>query len=187
MKVQKAHLQKEQKKQHNVTKGRLPGITPNMIIGSVNKSAPPPVISSEHSYPRPPLAKDNLSVLDQLECPVCLDILTQPMELPCKAMACAQCIIHWVATTGSVHCPCCYSCEPMHIKPASNLVLSMLKDALVHCTMCTRDMRAALYEHHECTPSLTHEEQRSAAKLIKRISPEQGVFQLPTGGTVKRI
>ena len=85
---------------------------------------------------------------------MCLDILTQPMELPCKAMACAQCIIHWVATTGSVHCPCCYSCEPMHIKPASNLVLSMLKDVLVHCTMCTRDMRAAMYEHHECTHHL---------------------------------
>ena len=48
-------------------------------------------------------------------------------------------------------------------------------------------MKAAMYEHHECTPSLTHEEQRSAAKLIKRISPEKGVFQLPTGGTVKRI
>ena len=183
----KGALAKGAEKQHNVTKGRLPGITPNMIIESVNKSAPPPVISSEHSYPRPPLAKDNLSVLDQLECPVCLDILTQPMELPCKAMACAQCIIHWVATTGSVHCPCCYSCEPMHIKPASNLVLLMLKDVLVHCTICTRDMRAAMYEHHECTPSLTHEEQQSAAKLIKKISPEKGVFQLPTGGTVKRI
>ena len=137
----KGALAKGAEKLHNFTKGRLPGITPNMIIGSVNKSAPPPVTSSEHSYPRPPLAKDNLSVLDQLECPVCLDILTQPMELPCKAMACAQCIIHWVGTTGSVHCPCCYSCEPMHIKPASNLVLLMLKDVLVHCTICIRDMR----------------------------------------------
>ena len=41
-----------------------------------------------------------------------------------------------------------------------------------------------MYEHHECTPSLTNEEQRSAAKLIKRISPEKSVFQLPSGGTV---
>ena len=65
-----------------------------------------------------------------------------------------------------------------------NLVLLMLKDVLVHCTICTRDMRAAMYEHHECIPSLTHEEQRSAAELIKRISPEKGAFRLPTGGTV---
>ena len=35
--------------------------------------------------------------------------------------------------------------------------------------------------------SHTHEEQRSAAKLMKRISPEKGVLQLPAGGTVKRI
>ena len=73
-----------------------------MIIGCVNKSAPPLVISPENPDPRPPLTKNNLSVLNQLECPVCLDILTQPMEHPFKAMACTQCIIHWVATTGSV-------------------------------------------------------------------------------------
>ena len=113
----------------------------------------PPVISSEHPYPRPPLAKDNWSVLDQLECPVCLDILTQPMELPCKGILC---IIHWVATTGSVHCPCCYSCEAMHIKPASNLVLLVLKDVLVHCTICTRDMWAGMYEHHMSAPHHLH-------------------------------
>ena len=35
-----------------------------MIIGCVNTSAPPPVISPEHPpHPRPSLAKDNLSVL----------------------------------------------------------------------------------------------------------------------------
>ena len=113
------------------------------LLRCVNKSAPPPVISFEHPYPRPPFSKDHL------ECPVYLDILTQPMELPC----CAQCIIHWVRTTGSVHCPCCCSCEAMHIKPVSNLVILMLKDVLVHCTICTRDMRAGIYEHHECTPT----------------------------------
>ena len=73
MKMQKVHrLVKEVEKQHDVSKGHLAGITPNMIIGCVNKSAPPPVILSEHPYPRPPLAKDNLSALDQLECPVCV-------------------------------------------------------------------------------------------------------------------
>ena len=59
MKVQEAHLQKEQKKKkkHNVNTERgLPGINPNMIIGCVNKTAPPPVISPEHPDPRLPLA-----------------------------------------------------------------------------------------------------------------------------------
>ena len=51
----------------------------------------------------------------------------------------------------------------------------------------TRDMRTGMYEHHKCTPSLTNEEQRSVATLLKRVSPDKGIFQLPTGGTVKHI
>ena len=62
----KGALAKGTERQHKVKKGRLPGITPNMIIGFVNTSAPPPVISPEHPHPRPPLAKGNLAVLDQL-------------------------------------------------------------------------------------------------------------------------
>ena len=60
MKVQEAHLQKEQKKKknlHYVSKGRLQGITPNMMIGCVNKRAPPTVISSEHPNPCPFFSK----------------------------------------------------------------------------------------------------------------------------------
>ena len=60
----------------SVLKGHLSGINPNMIIGWVNKSAPPPVISLERTYQRPALAQP---VLDQLECQVCLDIITQAM------------------------------------------------------------------------------------------------------------
>ena len=73
MKVQEAHLHaKGAKKLHNVSTERaLIRNNPNMIIGCVNKSAPPPVISLERPYPRPSLAQDNLPVLDQLECPVC--------------------------------------------------------------------------------------------------------------------
>ena len=93
MKLHEVHFQKEQKNGlHNVSTERA--LTRNMIIGCVNKSASSLVISPEHPDSSPPLAIDHLSVLDQLECPVCLDILSQPMGLPCKAMACAQCIIH---------------------------------------------------------------------------------------------
>ena len=55
-------------------RGRIPGVTPNMIISRINNIAPPPIISPEHPCPRPPLSKDNLSVsvLNQLECPYVL-------------------------------------------------------------------------------------------------------------------
>ena len=85
-------------------RGRIPGVTPNMIIARINSIAPPPIISPEHPFPRPPLSNDNLSVsvLNQLECPLCVDILAQPIQLPCSTLACTQCIIQWVVTTASV-------------------------------------------------------------------------------------
>ena len=178
----KCALSKRVEKQHNVSKGRLPGITPNMIIGCVNKCAPPQVISSEHPYPRPPVEKNNLSVLDQLVCPVRLDILIHcQWNFPVKpglAPSASYTFIGYQLGTGSVHCPGCYSCEAMHIKPASNLVLLMLKDVLVHCTICIRDM--STYEHPDCTPSLT----QSAAKLThQKISVLRKVYFAE--GTVK--
>ena len=45
------------------------------------------------------------------------------------------------------------------------------------------------YEGHECVPSLTPEEERQAAELLKRAistSPDKGVVQLATGGAVRR-
>ena len=64
-------------------RGRIPGVTPNMIIARINSIAPPQIISPEHPFPRPPISKDNLSVsvLNQLECPLCIDILAQPMHV----------------------------------------------------------------------------------------------------------
>ena len=62
---------------------------------------------------------------------MCLNVVTQQMELPCKAMACAQCIIHvhrvamyHSLTKDSVHvqmhalihvqngCTACHMCRP---------------------------------------------------------------------------
>ncbi|KAL5506133.1 hypothetical protein EMCRGX_G007709 [Ephydatia muelleri] len=47
------------------------------------------------------------------------------------------------------------------------------------------DIRSGDYEGHECVPSLTPEEERRAAELLKRTistSPDKGVVQLATGG-----
>ncbi|KAL5479581.1 hypothetical protein EMCRGX_G023123 [Ephydatia muelleri] len=47
------------------------------------------------------------------------------------------------------------------------------------------DIKSGDYEGHECVPSLTPEEERQAAELLKRAistSPDKGVVQLATGG-----
>eukprot|EP00731_Ephydatia_muelleri_P000541 Em0001g541a len=54
-----------------------------------------------------------------------------------------------------------------------------------HCAECNRDIRSGDYEGHECVPSLTPEEEKQAAELLKRAistSPDKGVVQLATGG-----
>ena len=75
------------------------------------------------------------------------------------------------------------------IRPAPNAILLVLKDVLVQCVGCHRDMKAGCYDGHECTPYLVAGEEREAAALLKRAtSPDQvGIIQLPTEGTVKYI
>ena len=89
--------------------------------------------------------------------------------------------------------PCCSedgSLVPREIRPASNVTLLLLKDVLVQCMVCHRDVKAGSYEGHECTPSLTAGEERETAALLKRAistSPDKGIIQLPTEGAVKCI
>ena len=76
-----------------------------------------------------------------------------------------------------------------HVRPASNGILLLLSDVRRHCVGCNRDIRSGDYEGHECVPSLTSEEEKQAAELLKRAistSPDKGVVQLATGGAVRR-
>ena len=161
-----------------------------MFIAHLLKIAPPPIFSHE---PYLPLASQNSStVLNELKCVVCSNIVTQPLELPCRKLACTRCVVERVAASSPV-CPCCSedsTLVPTGIRPAPNAIVILLKDVLVQCAECHRDVKAGCYEEHECTPSFTLVEEREAAALLKRAistSPDQGIIQLPTGGTVKCI
>eukprot|EP00731_Ephydatia_muelleri_P023464 Em0015g1047a len=119
--------------------------------------APPPIFSHE---PYPPLASQNSStVMNELKCVVCSNIVTQPLELPCRKLACTRCVVERVAASSPV-CPCCSEDSTL--------------DVLVQCAECHRDVKAGCYEEHECTPSLTFVEEREAAALLKR-----AVFTFP--------
>ncbi|KAL5505860.1 hypothetical protein EMCRGX_G007397 [Ephydatia muelleri] len=111
------------------------------------KIAPPPIFSHNHC---PPVASQNSSsVLSQLKCQLCSNLLTQPLELP----------------------------------PASNLILLLLADILVHCVSCSRDVKADASKAHKCTPS---NEEREAVVLLKKAistSTEKGIIHLANGGT----
>ena len=44
----------------------------------------------------------SVSVSNNLECPLFVDILVQPIQLPCSTLACAQCIVHQVVGNNSL-------------------------------------------------------------------------------------
>ena len=169
---------------------RQTGVWPNAIIKYIQGIAPATV--TDPGCPKPPLATDNLSCLSKLECPLCCEILSQPIELPCSVLACAECIIAWLKISGTVLCPCCYSDIPMapaSLRPASDLIISLLHDILVHCTSCGRDMRAGAYVGHQCTRSPTRSEVNMAADILRHVisnsPPDECVVKVPTGGRVK--
>ncbi|KAL5490845.1 hypothetical protein EMCRGX_G016036 [Ephydatia muelleri] len=151
---------------------RQTGVWPNAIIKYIQGVAPATV--TDPGCPKPPLATDNLSCLSKLECPLCCEILSQPIELPCSVLACAECIIAWLKISGTVLCPCCYSDIPMapaSLRPASDLIISLLHDILVHCTSCGRDMRAGAYVGHQCTRSPTRSEPITFMRVVQANSP----------------
>ena len=78
---------------------------------------------------------------------------------------CTKCIGDMIAASGSVNCPFCSDDGPLvpsHIRPASNAILLLLSEVLVHCTSCGWDAKDA----HECVPSLTPGEERQAAASV---------------------
>ncbi|KAL5516722.1 hypothetical protein EMCRGX_G002128 [Ephydatia muelleri] len=140
----------------------------NSIIGYINGIAPP------NCLPDAPLASQLNTVMEQLLCSVCLDVLCQPLELPCRALVCTMCTVQLFRTfnCNDVKCPCCYSETPVipsELKPAPPLVQALLSNVMVHCITCTRDMRAY------------------GSQVLTRLadtSPDK-IFSMPTKGTPK--
>ena len=157
-----------------VPSGQHAGITLNLLITHLWKIAPPPIVLHE---PCPlTAAKNSMSILKELKCALCSNILPQPLELVCSPLICTRCIVNMIAASGSVNCPFCSDDGPLvssHIRPASkfNAILLLLSDVLVHCTSCGWDVKAVEYDAQECVPLLTPGEERQAAELLKRLYP----------------
>ena len=62
------------------------------------------------------------------------------------------------------------------LKPAPPLIQTLLKDIMVKCVRCKRDVRAGDYDTHECSSPPTKVEVKMASRILKRLvstSPEQ--------------
>ena len=134
------------------TTGRPAKNSPHKIISEIRKIAPPRLYSLYHQT----LSNmNNPAIIEQLQCPICLNILCQPLELSCRALVCTYCLVHWfmLFNCSEVKCPCCFMhspIQPQQLKPAPPLVQTLLKDTMVKCERCKRDFKAGDFDTHEC-------------------------------------
>ena len=94
-------------------------------------------------------ATQSLSAINYLKCPLCLCILHRPVELPCRSLVYAECIITCL-TSSTNTCPCCYDNSTLtasSINAAPDVFLSLQSDILLHCNS---DISAGVCQSHFC-------------------------------------
>ena len=78
---------------------------------------------------------------------------------------------------------------PVHINPASSLILDLLGDILVYFPICKLEVKAGAFHQHQCSPQSMkddRDELQTTTSVIQQFlsqSPEN-VVELPTRGTV---
>ena len=142
-------------------------------------------------------ATQSLSAINYLKCPLCLCILHRPVELPCRSLVCAGCIITCLTFSANNTCPCCYDNSPLtasSINAAPDVFLSLLSDVLLQCNSCKTVISAGAYISHVCntlSPPCEMDTEVHVASVIERMlseSPEPNVLQIPTrGGRVSKF
>ena len=171
--------------------GRPATHSPQKIIAGIRAIAPPTEsLQDDHLLG----SSNNPAILEQLQCPICLKILHQPLELPCRALVCTACLIEWfkVFNCSGVKCPCCFHDTPItapQLKAAPLLIQTLLRDIVLQCQTCRKDIKACEYGTHQCNGESTKADLQTAFRVLRRLAsrtPSQPIT-IPTGGTVKHI
>ena len=101
--------------------------------------------------PMPPNARWPLalvpihSYISELNCPICLGVLRQPIQLP---LVCGRCLTEWIHQRCSFS-HWCYDTSPLEctqVNPAYRMVQLLLNDVMVLCASCKRNVRAVDYD-----------------------------------------
>ena len=173
---------------------RIDGLNPGHILGTLLQKlwstcimavSPPSIIKNPI---QPPLAATQiLSVMSELECSICLGVLTQLMHLSCDRLVCSTCLVEWIHLSAA-RCPCCHSTAPLECKdvnPASMLIQQLLHDVMVVCGTCKSSMKAISYDSHCCT-TVQRQEMQLVSKVLHQMlnANKENCIQIPTGGTV---
>ncbi|KAL5517527.1 hypothetical protein EMCRGX_G003086 [Ephydatia muelleri] len=112
--------------------------------GRPAKTSPHKIISAKTVLTVSPdtFEHEQPAIIEQLQYPICLNIF-------------------------EVKCPCCFMqspIQPQQLKPAPPLVQTLLKDIMVKCERCKRDVKAGDFDTHECSTLPTKVEVKMASR-----------------------
>ena len=141
------------------------------------------------TYLQVPITKQSWSNCDA---PICIMIVCQPLELPCRALVCTDCTIQWfmASNCSEVKCPCCIMDTPLiaaQLKPAPQLIQTLLADILVQCQTCRKEIRAGEYGTHKCEvePHSSADDMQTVARVLRGLtSTNSQPITTSTGGRV---
>ncbi|KAL5517069.1 hypothetical protein EMCRGX_G002537 [Ephydatia muelleri] len=159
--------------------GRPATHSPQKIIAGIRAIAPPTEsLQDDHLLG----SSNNPAILEQLQCPICLKIVHQPLELPCRALVCTACLVEWfkVFNCSGVKCPCCFHDTPItapQLKAAPLLIQTLLRDIVLQCQTCRKDIKACEYGTHPCNGESTKVDLQTAFRVLRRpaLLPRQQV------------
>ena len=193
---------------------RKPKKIPPSTVRHLAQCAGPKLACSEFSLSRdrflPPSPGSPVATTD-LECQFCHCIVDQPLELPCKATMCMNCLL-WVAHRG-YSCPKCgVDHEPTSASATSSVFTKVLLTRVLQC-ICGKQVQLQHLRQHivtgcrelvaESPEALTVQdilqqplnapttslEKRTAGHLVRKmlLEADTGTISLPTGGHVSII
>ena len=136
-----------QNKRARKNRGRPSGYSPTAAIAHIKqlvKSLPHFVDSAEEVI----YTSDQAATL---LCPLCLEVLDQPIELACSNLVCGNCCCKWIERSGTLSCPCCYyhQLDDLTMYLLSTVVQDLLGTLKLSCTKCHKTTTAAQYRLHK--------------------------------------
>ena len=205
------HISKVQRggSKKKVKAGRPARVSCQSAIRHIRSTAPPSLVTdaSSHTY----TAGDSPVAMSDLECPICSNILDQPVELiTCRSHVCAACCCEWLKVSDTLSCPCCYI-DHFHdfssIRQGSTLILKLLGGLRTVCRECSQVVKVADYHTHSCKHSIESPSELRVQEVLQRplnvpltpvecklqaslamrsltVSPEENILQIRTGGQV---
>ena len=147
------------------------------LTAELTAMAPPPFFSA----PPPAIHRQANS---EILCPVCMDIVDQPLDLLCGNLVCLHCCVGWVTSSARQDCLCCYNCLLHHARAPSRLTMTMIGSQLVECPRgCNRIVKLEYYQSHvqsKCRSHFEHSILSPSRTTVREILDRDGVEATPT-------